>query len=223
MTDASIRERTAIHEAGHAVIAELLCMNPVSVTIEPTEAALGHLRRRGRGYMPFEKWRDLLVLCAGHVAEGMAPDLDLDLDWGITDPYDVLSWVWPDDKISDSALLWASLQEHSEDGGQRQRWFELAFAQTRRILSNRAVWRSVESLAGCLMERQTLDYAEAADVIDAALRRTKWNREQIHMAEKYASPPQTWIDSREEYRQMAKMIAAYKAKKAANKTGGASQ
>ncbi|HEV2666053.1 MAG TPA: hypothetical protein VG324_14135 [Blastocatellia bacterium] len=51
----------------------------------------------------------------------------------------------------------------------------------------------------------------AADVIDAALGRSKWNvrmRDRIQMAERYASPPQTWFDSREEYRKQQKLLAA---------------
>ena len=69
------------------------------------------------------------------------------------------------------------------------------------------MWRSVESLAGRLMGKRTLDYAEAADVIDAALGRSKWKREQFEMGLRYASPPQTWIESREEYRGLEALTA----------------
>jgi len=106
------------------------------------------------------------------------------------------------------------MELHSEDESRQWEWFELAYAQAQRILSHRAVWRSVESLAARLMEKRTLDYADAADVIKAALGRTKWNREQFRMAERYASPPQTWIDSREEYRELAQAMAAALAREA---------
>jgi len=189
----------AIHESGHAVLAELLCMNPEYVTIEPTDRTYGHLRRRGRGYGAHGRWHNMLVICGGCVAQ----------EFDLLEPSEYLQWPNTEDESKDSALLWASLQEHSEDPRQRQEWFELAFAQTQRILSQRPVWRSVQNLAERLMEKRTLDRWEAADIIGAALRRSKWNQGfgRIQMSELYASPPQTWIDSREEYREFEKALA----------------
>jgi len=72
------------------------------------------------------------------------------------------------------------------------------------------VWRSVESLAARLMEKRTLDCVESAEVIQVALGRSKWKREQFQMGLRYAVPPQTWIDSREEYRAIEISLAAKK-------------
>lgn len=203
--------RIATHEAGHAVVAELLCMNPEYVTIEPGEATLGHLRRRRYCVSPLDTWRDLIFLCGGHIAEIIEIDDEMsDEHWGAEM---ALSMLDPDATITDGAYLWASLREHSDDERQQKKWFKQAFAQTHRILSNRAVWRSVENLAARLTEKRTINYAEAAEVIDAALGRSKWNREQFRMGERYASPPQTWIDSREEYREIAEAMAATKGAK----------
>ena len=177
------------------------------MTIEPTEKTYGHLRRRGRGYGAQGKWRNMLVICGGCVAQ----------EFDVLDPCEYLQWPDTEDESTDSALLWASLQEHSEDPRQRQEWFELAFAQTQRILSQRVVWRSVKSLAERLMEKRTLDRWEAADVIDAALGRSKWNKGfgRIQMGDRYASPPQSWIASREEYQEMEQAFAAARTRQAA--------
>ena len=190
----------AIHESGHAVLSELFDMNTEYVTIEPTEKTYGHLRRRGRGYGAQGKWRNMLVICGGCVAQ----------EFDVLAPPEYLQWPDTEDESTDGALLWASLQEHSEDPRQRQEWFELAFSQTQRILSQRVVWRSVKSLAERLMEARTLDRREAADVIEAALGRSKWNYgfSRIQMGDHYAIPPQTWIDSREEYREQQKALTA---------------
>jgi hypothetical protein len=196
-------ELLAIHEAGHAVIAELLCLNPDYVTIEPTDRADGHLKRRTPAYSAWERWRLLLVICAGVLAEEICPAVD--------EPSEDLES--PGDEGADSARLWASLQMHSDNPGQRHEWFVLASAQTRRILSNPAVWRSVESLAARLLEKRTIDRWESAGAIDAALGGSKWKRERDRrqMVARYASPPLTWIESREEYRRMEKAMAAYAA------------
>lgn len=188
--------RAALHEAGHAVLAELLCMNPVSVTIEPEGYTFGQLRRRGTGYTPIEKWRNLLVLSAGHLAEGLAPE-GFDGD----DPLDMLGADYEnylgDDEGSDSAQIWASLQEHSDDDEQMQEWFEHAFAQTRQILSDSYVWRSVESLATRLMEERTLDRYEASNVVMSALGDSEWSSDQFGNARRYAWPPHNWTDALE--------------------------
>jgi len=198
-------EQLAIHEAGHAVIAELLYLNPEYATIEPTDGADGHLKRR-TPYSAWEKWRELLVICAGILAEESCQVVD--------DPSEDLEL--PGDKGADSARLWASLQAQSDNPGQQSEWFVLAFSQTRRILNNAAVWRAVESLAARLLEKRTLDRWESADAIDAALGGSKWKRyrERRQMVARYASPPLTWIESCEEYRQMEKAMAA-------NAAGGA--
>jgi hypothetical protein len=202
-----VLRRVAIHESGHAVLAELFYMNPEYVTIEPNSEFLGHLRRRGKGYMAHERWRDLLVTCAGHAAEGLMPeDVESDDMDEYCDHYDMLRW--PLEENSDGGRIWASLREHSEDEQQQLTWFELAFAQTQRVLRNRDVWRSVESLAARLIEKRTVDRDEAAEVIQAALGRSKWNRDQFQMSHRYAKPPQTWTDSREEYQEHAKLLAA---------------
>ncbi len=193
---------TAIHESGHAVLAELLYMDPEYVTIEPTDKFYGHLRRRFPALSATERWRELLVVCAGVEAEGVHgvyPAEDLEL---------------PDDEWTDSGRLWASLQMHSDSPGQQWEWFTLAVSQTRRILSNPAVWRSVESLAARLLEARTLDRGEAADAIRDGLRRSKWERDRFQMGNRYACPPQNWIESREEYRQMEEAVAAYAAGRA---------
>src|SRR5262245_33667461 len=78
-------ESAAIHEAGHAVLAELFSLNPVSVTIEPTDKTYGHLSRRGRGCGPHMRWRDLLVICGGCVAQ----------DFGAFDPTEDLEFSDP--------------------------------------------------------------------------------------------------------------------------------
>jgi hypothetical protein len=144
-------------------------------------------------------WRYLLVDCAGVIAEGMFFDGFM--------PYDVLSEAPPEDEISDTVQLWAYLESHSEDKNQQREWFELAYAQAQRILSNSAVRRSVESLAARLVEKRTLDHGEAYNVMQVALGRSKWRLDPVHMGERYASPPQTWIDSREEYRRRAEAKA----------------
>jgi hypothetical protein len=190
--------RTAIHESGHAVIAELLYLNPEYVTIEPTYRADGHLKRRIPPTSAQERWRELLFLCSGVVAEGIRSDE--------VEPYEELSWQGGEG--TDSARLWASLRTRSDDPRQQQVWFDSAFFQAQRILSNSAVWRSVESLAERLMEQRTLNGWEAADLIDAALGNSKWGRDRFKMVARYASPPTTWIESREEYRQAKKAMAA---------------
>jgi len=202
---------TAIHESGHTVIAELLGRNPECLTIEPTEETTGHLRYRRTYCSPLDTWHDLIVTFGGHVAQGlMAKDMVSD---DYLNSYGALRWPYSDEEITDGAQIWASLQEHSEGEQQRQTWFELAFAQTQRILSNRAVWRSVESLAWRLMEARTLNNrGDIGDVIRAALGRSKWNqwRYWIQMSVRYASPPQSWIDSREEYRAIGIALARTK-------------
>jgi hypothetical protein len=195
--------RVAIHESGHAVIGTLFYLDSEYVTIEPTDKNLGHVRRRGGGVSAHDNWRKLLYTCGGHIAEGLTAE-DMVVSDDYWNSYAALRWPRPDEEITDGAQLWTLLREHSEDEDRREAWFELAFAQTQRILSNPAVWRSVESLAARLMEKRTIDGNEARDVIEAALGRSKWNkqfRDQIQMGERYASPPQTWIDSREAYRE----------------------
>jgi hypothetical protein len=189
----------AIHEAGHAVIAELLCLTPDHVTIESSDTADGHLRRRIPPTSARERWRELLVLCAGIVSEGIHSE-EVEL-------YQELRR--PGDEGTDSARLWASLGMHSDDAGKQGVWFDLAFFQTQRILSNPPVWRCVESLAERLLEARTLDRWEPSDTISAVLGRPKWQRNRFRMGERYASPPQDWIESREEYRQMERAISAY--------------
>jgi hypothetical protein len=121
-------------------------------------------------------------------------------------PYEELRWSR--DEGTDSARLWASLQTRSDDPRQQQVWFDSAFFQTPRILSNSAVWRSVESLAEQLLEKRTLGGWEAADLVDAALGNSKWGRDRFQMVARYASPPPTWMESCEEYRQVKKAMAA---------------
>ena len=191
-------ELLAIHEAGHAVIAELLYLNPEYVTIEPSYRADGHLKRRFPPISAQERWRELLFLCAGVVAEGIRSEE--------VEPYEKLRW--PGDVGTDSGRLWASLQSRSDDQRQQQVWFDSAFFQTQRILSNSAVWRSVESLAWRLLEARTLGGWEAASLIDAALGHSRWGRDRFKMGNRYASPPQTWIESREERWQVKKAMAA---------------
>jgi len=125
-------EQLAIHEAGHAVIAELLYLNLEYVTVEPSERAEGHLKRRVPAYSAWERWRELLVICAGILAEEICPAVD--------EPSGDLELL--DGEGTDSARLWASLQMHSDNPGQQSEWFVLASSQARRILGNPAVWRS---------------------------------------------------------------------------------
>jgi hypothetical protein len=202
MTDDDLYS-TAIHESGHAVLSELFDLNTEYVTIEPTDKTYGHLRQRIRAYGPHGRWRDLLVIAGGCVAQ----------EFDVLDPSEYLEWPDTEDEATDSARLWASLQEHSEDEDQRQAWFELALAQTQRILRQRPVWRSVQSLAAALLEKRTLDRWETAGVIEAALGRSKWSYGvgRIQMGFRYAPPPLTWIDSREEYRETAALLAAHAA------------
>lgn len=188
----------AIHKAGHDVIAELLYLNPAHVTIEPSVTADGHLKRRIPPISARARWRELLVFCAGFVAEG--------IHLGEVELHEELRW--PGDEGTDSARLWASLQMHSDDLRKQWGWFDSAFFQTQRILSNSAVWRSVESLAERLLEARTLDRGEASDTINAGLGHSKWMRERFQMGNRYASPPQNWIESLEEYRQMKKAMSA---------------
>jgi hypothetical protein len=188
--------RIAIHESGHAVIGELLYLNPDYVTIEPTAEYLGFHEPRIPPYSAWRRWRTLLVKCAGLIAEEMSFD--------DVESHDALGLGA---LVIDGAELWALLQAHSDDLRQQWDWFELAYAQTRRVLSNPAVWRSVENVAARLIEARTLDRGEAYDVIDAALGRSKWKRERLQMGERHAGPPQTWIESREEYRQIRALLA----------------
>lgn len=195
--------RAAIHEAGHVVLGELLSMTTEYVAVEPNDKMLAHVQRRPPSPLATlsgeTHWRFLLIDCAGVIAEGMFFDGFMS--------YDVLSEVLPEDEISDTVQLWAYLESHSEDKKQQLKWFELAYAQAQRILSNSAVRRSVESLAARLVEKRTLDQSEVYGVLKAALGRSKWGRDRFEMSERYAVPPRSWIDSREGYRMMAEAMA----------------
>lgn len=190
----------AIHEAGHAVMAELLSLDPVYVTIELTGMSQGHLRRRGGAITASENWGELLVICAGAIAEGIYShkvNSRRRLCLGINV------------EGADGKHLWDTLKAHSDNPRQLSDWYELAYSQAEHILNDRAVRRAVEALADRLLAERTITSGEAFTTIRAGLGRSKWARDQYQMAERYASPPQTWIESREEYRLIEKMMSAY--------------
>ncbi|HKQ76713.1 MAG TPA: hypothetical protein VJ810_23665 [Blastocatellia bacterium] len=191
-------EAIAIHEAGHAVIAEILCLNPEYVTVEPNKKHDGHLKRRSVS-SPIDRWRGLICDAAGYIAQELHGDRRA--WWELT---------IRDDGDTDGAKMRSAIAEHSGDRDQQAEWFDLVTKQSRKILKNPAVWRSVESLAVRLMEKRTIDYVEASEVIEAMLGRSKWNREQFQMSNRYAAPPQTWFDSREEYQAIGMAFAAMK-------------
>lgn len=118
---ANLEKLNAIHEAGHAVMAELLSLNPVYVTIEPTGRSEGHLRRRGGAITADENWQELIVICAGAIAEGIYSPK-------VNSRFRLLSGIslGAHDKGTDGKHLWDALRAHSANPQQQLDWYELA-------------------------------------------------------------------------------------------------
>lgn len=203
---ANLEEKlVAVHEAGHAVMAELLSLDAEYVTIESTGMSHGHLRRRGGAITASENWRELLVICAGAVAERIDSHK-------VNSRFRLLSGMLPGahSEGADSKHLWDALKAHSDNLQQQLDWYEMAYSQTEHILNNRAVRRAVESLADRLLAERTINSRAAFAIIRAGLGRSKWARDQYEMAECYASPPSDWIESREEWVQIEAAMSLYR-------------
>jgi hypothetical protein len=168
---------TAHHEAGHAVLADLLYCDPYFVTIVPENRSAGRLKRRSHIVTLEDAVAELLVLIAGTQAESLA---------GNQCAGDQLL-CFDEGDSSDGYRIPQVLQSVTDDPDGQETFLTLCEAGALRMLRNRPVWRAVETVAAALIERKTLDWGEVNDLIRGALGRSSWNQRQYEMAEKTIS------------------------------------
>ena len=160
------RERTAYHEAGHAVMAFYLHRRIVTVTIvaDEEQGSLGHVRY---GQLPptFDPdvdtsikterliQREVLLCVAGNTAE-----------WLLTGRN---NWTGASDDRHKAVQIAGYLCGSNEEIGAYISWLMLRAAS---ILHRPDLWAGVEGLAKALLERDTIGSREIPTIIRASFR-----------------------------------------------------
>jgi len=173
----------AIHEAGHAVTAELLYLNPEYVAIEVGEIISGKMQRSPRIVGPVQEWRDSICHAAGIVAES----IHFNARWL------QVRLRLKDQEGDDATQLWNQITKRGGDEKRHGEWYGMIVKQTERILKSRPVWRAVTDLAERLRTEGTIERDGISETVSAALGRSKWEHDRFGMGLRHAAAPENWI------------------------------
>jgi hypothetical protein len=157
--------RTAIHEAGHAVISLHYKWKLVHVSLEPDAYSAGRVITE-----PVPKNGGSLFRWCVQLAGGMvANHIHTDSGWRLT-IRDDSAWEgleWP--PIGDRAQMILLAKEAHRDIERRDAFLARAVARAFAIL--RPSWPAVRALARALVRARSLDHRRAVGIVDKALGR----------------------------------------------------
>jgi ATP-dependent Zn protease len=156
LRSAVARRRSAIHEAGHAVVGLALGWAPTLATLRPEYGAGTRASVQFQSGFPHGEAR-AAVSYAGESAMRLA---------GF--PYD------PDPCSADFQLAAETLRRSRGDLSESEERALLAFCRTRSMELTRRHWPAVEAVAKALVEHETLDGAMISQAASAAMPTAAW-------------------------------------------------
>ncbi len=151
-------EQVAVHEAGHAVMAQRCGVRVSAITVNPSARRYGCVRLR-LPPGPLDPRKGILISLGGSMAEAVhrfgAGNIDLTADWADDSTDFRNASRYAKQIVGCSSLLPSQVLDH-------------ASAKCHRLLCRPETWDTVLAAAAALMERRTLQGCELETLVHKA-------------------------------------------------------